>query len=428
MASTRFIMEVDGSVTGKSKLWTGDFVLVLAVALLAFIGVQGLNNGTPIYVSLLGGSNAYAGMLILEFSFAAALARIAIGRTIDGHMRRSFMVGGAALMLVGTAGVIPFPFLEAQIVFRAIQGAGFGAITTAASTATADVAPATRLGEGLGYYGLGQSLGFAIGPSMAIVLLSFSWHEMLFAGMAAVSLCLIVLGYACRYEKHPERLDPTCAYAVAMRARLESSTGRESVREDDAAESVSNTTRQPLVWRLFEKGALPGAIPMLVSCLGYAIIVSFVSKYGVQTGLSAPGVFFVFAAVTMTAVRLLGGRLIDNVKPRMLLVAPVLCGICCFFILATAPSEAWFYVAGGFFGLSMGLAFPLFNTVCVRCAPIERRGAASALYGLANDMGIGLGSVLWGAVIDAAGYTAAFWGGAIVLLATYAVAFAVFPR
>ena len=41
MASTRFIMEVDGSVTGKSKLWTGDFVLVLAVALLAFIGVQG---------------------------------------------------------------------------------------------------------------------------------------------------------------------------------------------------------------------------------------------------------------------------------------------------------------------------------------------------------------------------------------------------
>ena len=137
--------------------------------------------------------------------------------------------------------------------------------------------------------------------------------------------------------------------------------------------------------------------------------------------------FFVFAAITMTAVRLFGGRLIDAVKPKVLLAAPVLCGIACFALLASS-SEPGFYAAGVLFGLSMGLAFPLFNTVCVKCAPTERRGAASALYGLANDMGIGLGSVLWGAVIDSVGYTVTFWGGAVVLAITYVVALAVFPR
>ena len=434
----------DGGVTGHGKLWTGDFVLILTITLLAFIGVQGLNNGTPIYVSLLGGSNAYAGALILEFSISAAIARIAIGRVIDRRSRRSFVIGGAVLLLIGTAGVIPFPTLEAQAVLRAVQGAGFGAVTTAASTATADVAPAARLGEGLGYYGLGQSLGFAIGPSMAIVLLSFTWHEALFLGMAVVSLCLIALGIICSYEKHPERLDPTSAYARMVRERADQEgltreaqdqkeqegfpAAQGASSEESTQEKQEGQEKLPFIWRLFEKGALPGAIPMLTSCLGYSVIVSFVSKYGVQTGLAAPGVFFVFAAITMTAVRLGGGRLIDRMKPHVLLVAPILCGVGCFAILATTAGEAWFYTAGALFGLSMGLAFPLFNTVCVKCAPTERRGAASALYGLANDMGIGLGSVFWGAVIDWIGYTPTFWGGALVLALSYAVAFAVFPR
>ena len=402
----------------NSKLWTGDFVLILAIALLSYISVQGLNNGTPMYVGILGGSNAYAGALILEFSMAAAISRIAVGRSIDVRSRRAFMIMGAVLLLVGTAGVLPFPFLESQVVFRAIQGVGFGVLTTAASTATADVAPASRLGEALGYYGLGQSLGFAIGPSLAIVLTSFAWHETLFAGMGIVALCLIVLGFACRYESHPERLDPTSAYARGVFG-----AGRGGRGESGAGEESRS-----LLWRLFEKGALPGAVPMLVSCLGYAVIVSFVSKYGVQQGLAAPGVFFVCAAVTMTAVRLGGGRLIDKIRPLPLLAAPIACGVGCLAILATSVSEPLFYCAGGLFGLSMGLAFPLFNTVAVKCAPPERRGAASALYGLANDMGIGLGSVMWGAVIDSAGYSFAFWGAAAMLVAAYVVAAFAFPR
>ena len=44
------------------------------------------------------------------------------------------------------------------------------ASATAAATAAADIVPVERLGEGLGYYGLGQALGFAIGPDNSVIL------------------------------------------------------------------------------------------------------------------------------------------------------------------------------------------------------------------------------------------------------------------
>ncbi|MBQ9002729.1 MAG: MFS transporter [Eggerthellaceae bacterium] len=392
----------------KQRLWSGDFVLVLAIALLSCVTCQGLNNGTPIYVAYAGGSNAFAGALVLEFSLAAAMARIVVGRVIDDGSRRLYMALGAVLLLAGTVGAVVLPYLQLQVVFRAVQGAGFGAIMTAGSTAAADIAPAERLGEALGYFGLGQSLGMAVGPSLAIVLMSFSWHESLFAGMAALSACLIALSLASSYEKHPERLAETAAFRTDVR------TSRERTR---------------FTWsNLFEKGALPGAVPMAVVCLGYAIIVTYVSKYGVDNGLANPGVFFVCAAITMTAVRLFGGTLIDRTAPLALLTVPVACGIACFALLAFTSAEVPFYIAGALFGLSMGLSFPLFNTVAVKCAPIERRGAASAMYGLANDVGIGVGAVIWGAVIDSVGYTVSFWGGAAMLALTLVVAALVFPR
>lgn len=425
----------------KSKLWTGDFILILAISLLAFVTCQGLNNGTPIYVSYAGGTNAFAGALILEFSLAAALARIFIGGRIDQSSRRKIMIVGAVLLLLGTLGAVALPLLQLQVVFRAVQGFGFGAITTAASTAAADVVPSERLGEGLGYYGLGQSLGMAVGPSLAIALVSFTYHEALFCGMAVLALVLVVLGLACSYEKHPERLAETSAYRKAARELRCKSPGEGAPVEDSTSSAkasgpgggphelpTGSQKRPGLLKRTFEVAALPGALPMIVSCLGFSIIVNFVSKYGVQQGLAAPGVFFVCAAITMTAVRLAGGRLIDSVKPLRLLAVPIACGIACFVLLALARGEVWFYVAGGLFGLSMGLAFPLYNTVAVRSSPTERRGAASALYLLANDVGIGIGAVIWGSVIDAIGYVPAFWGGVAMLAGAYLVTAAVFPR
>ena len=183
-----------------------------------------------------------------------------------------------------------------------------------------------------------------------------------------------------------------------------------------------------LVSSLFEKSALPGVIPMITCCLGYSIIVNFASLYGTQLQLANPGTFFILAAVTMTAVRLGGGSLIDRLRPRTLFALPMACGIVSLLMLANASTEWVFYFAGAFFGVSMGLAFPLLNSVCVKNTVPERWGAASGFFGLANDIGIGVGALIWGAVADITGFVPVMYCGAAMLALAYALAFVVFPR
>lgn len=432
---------------GKGKLWTPAFLLVLAIALLSFIICQGNNNGSPIYISFYGGNNLFAGLLILEFSLAAAVVRIFLGRKMDTSSRKRVMLAGAIVTLAGSFGAVLFPVLELQVIYRALQGLGFGLCTTAASTAAADIIPLERLGEGLGYYGLGQSLGMVIGPSLAIVLVSFSYHESLFVGMSILGVLLILAVLACNYEKHPERLDPTCAYRIGKaaghqtvaqvaeeeeEAQAATSDAANAVQAGDKAQGAQSApaSRSPrgFLASVFEIAAFPGALPMLVICFGYSIVTNFASKFGVEQGIANPGMFFICAAITMTLVRIGGGRFLDSVRPLVILVIPVVTGVVCFWLLATTPSEVGFYIAGICFGISMGLSFPLFNTVAVRCSPIDRRGAATALYLLANDLGVGIGAVIAGEVIDVVGYAASFWGGAAMMIAAFIVGAIVFPR
>ena len=126
----------------KPRLWTPDFIVLLLISLLSFIGCQALSNGIPIYVRGYEGSTGFSGVLILEFSLCAGLARIAVGRVIDRGMRRRPLIVGAAFMLAGTAGALVLPGIAPQAALRALQGIGFGCVTTVSSTAAADVLPA----------------------------------------------------------------------------------------------------------------------------------------------------------------------------------------------------------------------------------------------------------------------------------------------
>ena len=97
-------------------------------------------------------------------------------------------------------------------------------------------------------------------------------------------------------------------------------------------------------------------------------------------------------------------------------------------MLAFGASEWSFYAAGLFFGLSMGISFPLLNSVCVKCTASERWGAASAQFLLMNDLGVGVGALIWGVAIDAAGFVPVMVGGAVTAALTFVAALVMFPR
>ena len=62
-----------------------------------------------------------------------------------------------------------------------------GRSPAASATAAADVLPLSRLGEGIGYSGLGQAIAMSIGPALAIFLISTDVPENFYFGLAGCS-------------------------------------------------------------------------------------------------------------------------------------------------------------------------------------------------------------------------------------------------
>ena len=125
----------------QPRLWTPVFVLIIALTLCTFMVGQGLNSGTSVFLVKAGYGSSLAGALALAFSLAAALARILLGPVIDSNRCSAVTIGGIAVLVIGTAMSAVVDDVALFTVSRLLQGAGFGAATTAASTAAANVLP-----------------------------------------------------------------------------------------------------------------------------------------------------------------------------------------------------------------------------------------------------------------------------------------------
>ena len=435
----------------REQLWSTTFVLVVASTLCCFMVGQGLNSSTSVYVALYGGTAAYAGVLAAVFSGAAAVVRLLSGPLIDGRGRRIVMLFGFAVLIVGTVGplfthdVVPF------VVFRILQGAGFSAVTTASATAAADALPASRMGEGIGYYGLGQALSMSVGPALALALVSTDPPENLFVGVTAIAVVGLSMIFLCRYEKHPEMLPEEAVY----RRRLEegeseaartgaAEAGKES-KQVEAAETTTSTAqsrmegrpkRESIASRIFEKHALPGTLPMIVLSPAFGFVIFFVGLYGASLGVGNAGLFYTLSAVSMILVRLKSGAFMDRFAPIKILPVALACGLVAFAMLVACGTvldgapvrDAVFNLSGIVYGFCIGIALPLNQSVAVKNTPPERRGAANALYQLANDIGIGGACVIWGIVNDCFGFPVTICCAMCCIAASYFVARAVYPK
>ena len=96
-------------------------------------------------------------------------------------------------------------------------------------------------------------------------------------------------------------------------------------------------------------------------------------------------------------------------------------------VLFGGASELLFYAAGIPYGLCLGVAIPLNQSVAVKNTPAERWGAANAIYLLASDIGIGVASAVWGIVNDAAGFQVTIVCAMCCVVASLVVAWFAYP-
>ena len=130
------------------------------------------------------------------------------GRLLDRQGRKGIFLIGLIVTVISVFAHNWVPTVFILLILRFIHGFGWGASSTASSTVASDVIPKSRLGEGMGFFGLTGTLGMAMGPAFGLWLLKdydFSTVFYISAGMVLVS---IIIALPIKYVKPEQALEP----------------------------------------------------------------------------------------------------------------------------------------------------------------------------------------------------------------------------
>ena len=177
------------------RLWTFDFVIISLISLFTFLGFHILLPTLPVYTKNLGGDDTSAGLVIGIFTFSAVLIRPLVGYALDLYGRKNLFIMGMIIFVLCVLAYIWVPSLLILFLIRFIHGFGWGITSTSSSTVATDHIPKSRLGEGMGYYGLASTLATAVAPAIGIYIINSFSFTALFLFAASMIVIAIFMAF-----------------------------------------------------------------------------------------------------------------------------------------------------------------------------------------------------------------------------------------
>ena len=208
----------------KERLWTRDFMaLVLANGFL-FAGFHFLLPTITLYAASLGATGGEIGLIGGIFGYSAICIRLFTDTGVHYLGKKKCLYLGLALSILATVSYYMFDSIHAIVAARILHGFGFGLSTTFAAAIVADVIPASRRGEGIGYFGLGSTVMMALAPAVGLFLLNDISPAALFFSSAAVSFLAVLVSIFCHAGKKVRQVEVT--EKASLRDRIcETGTG-----------------------------------------------------------------------------------------------------------------------------------------------------------------------------------------------------------
>lgn len=358
----------------RESLWTRGFLSIWAVNLLVCSSGNMLVSTFPLHIVELGGSEVVVGCAAALYSVMALLMRPIAGWMLDNRSRKVIFYAG----MVGIVLIPPLyallPMIGVALALRGLHGFLWAAAGTACSTNACDIVPAGRFGEGIGYFGLTNSLAMVIGPALGLIIWNTYGGLPLFAGVALFNLAALLL---LRWIPFKQVECVRCADPQPVASRL---------------------------LHLFDKRSLPAAVLLFFICLPGGAVSAFIALYTTATGIGNAGLYFACQAVGTGVTRVFGGRLSDRYGEGPAIYVGGLCFLLGLALVVVESNSFLFYCGAFAYGIGYGLTMPALQTMSLRTVPLRRRGAASSTYLCSFDVSFGLGGLLGGVLVEAIGY------------------------
>jgi MFS family permease len=372
-------------------LFSPEFFLVTAIFFLVMTTMT-IFLVLPILIDELGGGAMLIGLAMGAVPIGSVASRFFWGRAMDRGGRRKVLIFSTllntaaifAFLTVGTAG----PWL---IFLRLLQGIALGGNITAVWTITADISPPQRLAQSLGIFGTAGMIALAVGPGAGeLIMNSISPLRDGFQGVFffAGLLSLLSLGLAFRLKE--SRPTGECGPMAA------------SYRD------------------LMRHGVAAVLLVTIIFAISRSAFASFFADYSRIRGIGSMGVFSAIYSATTIFFRFTVGHLPDRLG-RVRVLGPALvvfgAGIA---LIAVIDSWPVFVLSAFLCGLGHCFLYPVLNALVIERVHSCNRGTATGVFINAFDIGIGAGSLIWGAAAQFGGYrTIYLLAGATALLGLF---------
>ena len=361
-------------LSGLDKTQSKNFSLITIANFFLFCNFSSFFL-LPLFIKKLGGNEANIGFIMGSFGVTSLGSIPLVAFLIDKYGRRWFMLIGAIVMFSSS---LSYLFVrELSLIFyilRMLQGIGFAFFFTSAGTAVADFIPEMKRGQGLGIFGAFTIASYGLGPTIGEGVIEKLGFSFFFIYTSSFSLIAILLVYPTKDAPFKRSVDP---YGLDF-FRL----------------AFSRRYSVPLLSNLILAG-------------GFGSVLNFISVYVRPKGLDV-FYFFLIYAVTITSVRIIGGR-VSDVFGRKRVASPSLFVFSLSIAAMIFINSVYKLVLISFlFSLSYGMLYPTLSALMMDKANPDERGKAMGAFNACFGIGTNFLAFAFGVIARDLGFTSMY--------------------
>ncbi len=345
----------------------------------------------PVYAQTLGAGGFLIGLIFGGFSLTRSVFLPVFGRLSDIHGRKPFIVAGLFSYFLISLFFILAHHVYTLIIVRLVQGVASAMIMPVAQAYVGEITPRGKEGLTMGIFNMSVFIGLSIGPLLGGVIQDQFGLNAAFGSMAAMAFI---------------------AFCLSL-----------SMLPPAASEKIASFGRNPVRWTMILSD--PVIVSMVLfrflytACIG--VVWGFLPVYGsVEFALSSSAIgFLVMLGVSVSGLMHIPmGFLSDRWSKRKMVMAGGVVVAVSMVMMGTADGFRALFAASMVFGVGGGISMPAIMALAViRGNRNEAMGTVMALITIGHSMGMLIGSVFAGIIMDLVGLEAAFFLGGVLMAA-----------
>ncbi len=373
------------------RLWNRKYVHVLLMESVMQMALYLTRPITASYAVSLGASVALAGFIAGLLATAAMAIRPISGSLSDVFSKKNLLVAASAIFAVSALGCATATTTLALAIWCAMQGFAFAFKSTLVISMASLVVPKGSLGSGVGWLSIAYTLACALGPAIGSSLGS----SLGYSSVYVLSACLLIVGFF---------------LAIAFKAP-EPASGRKDVHR-----RIGNFANLFKPSKMFYGPAVAYSVVAGLMMIAQGTNNTFLVLMGEQGSIQGAPFYFVVYSVVTLASKPLAGRVSDRYGVSVVVVPALVVAMAGMVQLSVFHSALSVCVAAACMAVGQASAYAAVQAESVRGVDERKLGRAANTFYIGPDIGMGLGPVLGGFVLQTWGAPATFAFNAIAIL------------